>query len=49
MSGAPIAPKKIPVTEDDGRLAEHYMPDRLSEAEMEPSVDLVLLFENALA
>lgn len=46
---APIAPKAIPVTEDDGTLAEHYLPDRLSEAALEPPVDLVLLFENALA
>lgn len=45
----PIAPKQIPITEDDGVLAEHYLPDRLSEEALEPPVDLVLLFENSLA
>lgn len=46
---APIAPKAIPVTEADGRLPEHYLPERLSEEALEPPVDLVLLFENGMA
>lgn len=46
---APIAPRQIPITEADGVLAEHYLPDRLSEEALEPPVDLVLMFENALA
>lgn len=46
---APINPRGIPITEEDGVLAEHYLPDRLSEAALEPPVDLVLLFENSLA
>lgn len=46
---APINPRVIPITEEDGVLAEHYLPDRLSEEALEPPVDLVLLFENSLA
>ncbi|QGJ94886.1 hypothetical protein SEA_REDWATTLEHOG_25 [Gordonia phage RedWattleHog] len=46
---APIAPRSIPVTEEDGSLSEDYMPERLSPQAMEPPVDLVLLFENGMA
>lgn len=48
MAVAPIAPQRIAVTEADGRLPEATMPERLSEEALEPDVDLVLLFENAM-
>ena len=48
MAVAPIAPQRIAVTNADGRLPEGYLPDRLSESALDPEVDLVLLFENAM-
>ena len=48
LMSAPINQQKIPITNDDGTLDEHYLPERLSEAALEPPVSLVLLFENAL-
>jgi hypothetical protein len=40
---------KIPLTDEQGRLYDHQMPVPLTEEEMSPPVDLVLLFENGLA
>lgn len=45
----PTQPRVIPLTEEDGSLDERFMPQRLSSEELEPPVDLVLLFENKLA
>lgn len=48
MATEPIAPRLIPTTDEDGRLGEQWIPERLTEESLSPPVDLVLLFENNL-
>jgi len=49
MATQPIAPHIIAITEDDGRLDERWIPERLAAENLESDVDLVLLFENGIA
>lgn len=46
---SPIAPRKIAIADGDGVLEEEFIPEYLSPESLEPQVDLVLVFDNALA
>ncbi|AVO24971.1 hypothetical protein KHQ84_gp030 [Rhodococcus phage Finch] len=46
---APISPRKVAIADADGVLDESFMPEYLTPESLEPPVDLVLVFENALA
>lgn len=39
---------KIPLTDENGRLRPHQMPEYIAEESVTPDVDWVILFENKL-